>query len=390
MRALQILQERFRNRLEFVHQSRWRALWRVVSALIIGRRLWLTALGRALPGSVLPKHAIKAVDRLLGNEHLHAERFVIAAALVSTIVRDGSQPIVLVDTVEIRHKIVAITAAIAFDGRSFPVWSTIVGHVRPKARECRRFLHELSFVLAGSRPVLVTDAGFEAPWFSEVERHGWDYVGRLRGQVMVNHDGRWVRMPELHRLATKRAKNLGRLLIGKRRSSTQRRVVLSKLPTCRHRQVKTRRGPARDRNYRVYRANAYEPLVLVSSLTSQPNQIVAVYKLRMQIEQAFRDLKNHRWGWSLRHCGTRSKSRLELLLLIGAIALLVQQLVGIAAERRGLHRAHQANTIRRRRVLSVFVLGGLVLNGASRDDLTKREIVRAISNLRDRAAYRSG
>jgi uncharacterized membrane protein len=132
------------------------------------------------------------------------------------------------------------------------------------------------------------------------------------------------------------------------------------------------------------------PLVLVTSLTSEPNRIVAVYKLRMQIEQAFRDLKNYRWGWSLRHCGTRSKSRLELLLLIGAIALLVQQLVGIAAERRGLHRAHQANTIRRRRVLSIFVLGGLVLNDASGEGLSNCNIARAIKDLRDRAAYRNG
>jgi hypothetical protein len=389
VRALQILHERFRKQLQFVHQARWQALWRVVSALIAGRQLWLTALGRALPGSAMRKHAIKAVDRLLGNAHLHAERFSIAAALASTIIRDGSRPIVLIDTVEIRHKIVAITAAIAHDGRSFPIWSTIVSHVRPKARECSRFLQELSRVLPVCHPVLVTDAGFEGPWFIEVERHGWDYVGRLRGQVMVQYDDRWVRLSELRQLATNRAQNLGRLLISKKGSPAKRRVVLSKLPTCGHRQVKTRRGPARGTNYRVYRANAYEPLVLVSSLTSEPRRVVAVYKLRMQIEQAFRDLKNHRWGWSLRHCGTGSRPRLEILLLIGAIAQLVQQLVGIAAERMGLHRAHQANTIRQRRVLSVFVLGGLILNNLGSDDVSKLNIAAAIKRVRDGARCRS-
>lgn len=385
MRALEVVHEEIRKRLGAVHRLRWNALWRVVGALVIGRKLWLTALGRALPGAARPKHAIKAVDRLLGNKRLHAERITIASALASVLVRDGSSPVILIDTVEIRHRLVAITAAVAHDGRSFPVWSMIVGHIKPKARDCRRFLNELARVLPACCPILVTDAGFEGDWFDEVQRHKWHYIGRLRGQVQVHYAGTWLPLSSLRRLATHRAKNLGRLLVGKRRTP-KRRVVLSKLPICRHRQVKTRRGPARGQNYRVYRSNAHEPLLLVSSLTSAPTHIVAVYKLRMQIEQAFRDLKNHRWGWSLRHCGTRSKSRLEVLLLIGAVALLCQQLVGIAAELRGLHHAHQANTIRVRRVLSVFVLGGLVLNNGDAASLSCAEMSTAISYLRLRTS----
>lgn len=381
MRAFEILHARFRERLGFVHESRWQSLWRVVAALIIGRKLWLTALGRARPGTAMPKHAIKAVDRLLGNERLHAERFAIAASVAATIIGAQRRPIILVDTVELRHKVVALTAAVAHDGRSFPIWSTLVNHIRPRGRDCERFLNELSTVLpAGCRAVVVTDAGFEGAWFAAVRQQGWDYVGRLRGQVQVQHGGHWVQLLSLRNLATTRAKNLGVLHIGKLRSEPHR-VVLSKLPTCAHRQVKTRRGPARGTNYHEYRKNAHEPLVLVSSLSCRPDDVVTIYKLRMQIEQAFRDLKNHRWGWSLRHCGTRSRARLELLLLVAAIACLVQQLTGMAAEARSLHRAHQANTERGRRVLSFFVLGGLILNGHSQE-LSHEDIRSAIAGLR--------
>lgn len=315
-----------------------------------------------------PKDAIKAVDRLLGNKHLHRERFAIAGALAAIVARGRSRPIVLVDTVEIRHKLVAITAALAYDGRSFPIWSTKVAHCRPKARELHRFLQELARILpVACTPILVTDAGFETPWLNEVERLGWDYVCRVRGQARVCYRNEWVGLEQLRALATNRPRNLGVLRLV-RKSPRDRRVVLSKIPVCRHRQVSTRRGPARGTNYRVYRQNAYEPVVAATSLTCHPRQVIAIYSLRMQIEQSFRDLKNHRWGWSLRHCRTRSRGRLELLLLVAAIAIVAQQITGSAAEACGLHRHHQANTVHRHRVLSLFVLGGLVLHRQNGDE----------------------
>lgn len=385
MRALEILHARLSDRLGFVHATRWRALWRVVTALVVGRCLWLTALGRALPGGARPKHAIKAVDRLLGNRLLYRERFAIAAAIAGFALRDLSRPIILVDTVELQKRVIAATAALAYDGRAFPLWSTKVRSYKMSAAEIRRFLRELGRVLpVDSKPVLVTDAGFETPWLAEVEKRGWDYVARVRGQVHVRHRGEWQGLDKIRALATNRAKNLGQVQL-RRQSPVHRRMVLSKLPTPRHRQVKTRTGPSRDTNYYVYRANAYEPIVAVTSLPCCARSVVEIYALRMQIEETFRDLKNHRWGWSLRHCGTRSRQRLEILFLVAAIAALVQQLVGMAAEAQGLHRSHQANT-ERRRVLSIFVLGSLVLNDAHGTLPSESAIALAILRLRWRGA----
>jgi hypothetical protein len=144
-----------------------------------------------------------------------------------------------------------------------------------------------------------------------------------------------------------------------------------------------------DRNYR---RGAHEPWVLTTSLTARPSAVVAAFALRMHIEETFRDVKNLRWGWSLRHCGSRSRNRLEALLLIGAIALLVQQIAGCAAESLELHREHQANTERRRRVLSIFVLGGLVLRGGDATRLTASALAEAFaqvrSHVREQAAAR--
>jgi hypothetical protein len=386
VRALQVLHDRLRESNRFVHTARWNALWRTVLALIAGKKLWLTALGRALPGQVERKHAIKAVDRLLGNPILYCERKRILAGLAAQLVGRRSTVLVLVDTVEIRHKVVGFVASIGHEGRAIPIWSTMISAFKANPRHCRTFLSGLREVLpANCRPVLITDAGFESAWYDQVAALGWDYIGRLRGLVKVEHRGERLGCHALHAMASQRARNLAQVRFPLR-DPKPRRLVLSKLPVCRHRQVRTRTGPARGTNYHLYRKNAYEPLILTTSLSSNAQAIVDLYNVRMQIEQTFRDLKNHRWGWSLRHCLSRHHSRLELLLLIGALATFVQQVIGIAAEAAGAHRRYQANTIKSRRVLSYFVLGGLIITSPIDEHFSSRTLMRAMRHLRQTIA----
>jgi hypothetical protein len=371
--------------MKFMHAARWQALWRTVQGLLAGKKLWLTALGRALPGSADRKHAIKAVDRLLGNPLLYGERFRISAGLAALLIGRRRRPVILIDTVEIRHKMVGFVASVAHQGRSIPIWSTMITALRANARHCCTFLNGLQAVLPPtSRPIVITDGGFEREWFEQVEARGWDYIGRVRGLVKFEWRGQRLTCPDLHAMAGRRAKNLHRVRFPIK-NPTPRRLVLSKLPVCRHRQTKTRRGPSRDNNYKHYRKNAHEPLLLTTSLGCAPQAVVDLYGARMQIEQTFRDLKNHRWGWSLRHCLSRTADRIEILLLIGALATFVQQVIGIAGEHSGLHRRYQANTIRTRRVLSYFFLGGLLL--ASRNhDLSPSVLRGALAHLRRQVA----
>jgi hypothetical protein len=90
-------------------------------------------------------------------------------------------------------------------------------------------------------------------------------------------------------------------------------------------------------------------------------QIVGIYRLRMQIELAFRDKNNGNLGWGLEHARSGTEQRQAVLLLIACIALAVTMLIGAHAEAAGHARRYQANTVRDRRVQSLSKLGTYVL-----------------------------
>jgi hypothetical protein len=92
----------------------------------------------------------------------------------------------------------------------------------------------------------------------------------------------------------------------------------------------------------------------LSHLSAQA--VVALYAQRMQIEEAFRDLKNQRFGLGLSACRSKQRQRLRVLLLIATLALYVLRLIGEAAKARQLQFQFQSNTRRSRPVLSTISL----------------------------------
>ncbi len=76
----------------------------------------------------------------------------------------------------------------------------------------------------------------------------------------------------------------------------------------------------------------------------------------MQIELAFRDLKSHRYGQGFEDSLTRKPKRLEILLLIHALATFATWLVGQACEASGLD-AWLAPRKSTRRLYSLVRLG---------------------------------
>ena len=363
MRAFERVLQRVEATLVFVHMQRRCALLRAVRALLCGGALWLSALGRAVQGPVAPKHAIKMIDRLLGSRALHRQRLDIYAALAGMLLRGIREVVVLVDITEIRPGLCALTASVAMDGRSVP----ILDRVRRKKTISKRgsfaaFLRDLQRVLPSTvTPVIVTDAGFESPWFDQVCAMGWHYVGRVRHQTKFLLDREWVGVRTLHRRARPWVQNLGELPFPRHRPRP-RRLVLAQRPEPKGRKrinAHGRRG--RTASDKRCRQSAREPWVLATSLSCASHVVVSTYALRMQIEQNYRDTKNHRWGWRLDQSRSRSNERMEMLLLIAAIAMTIVLAVGCAAERAGLHKLYQANTVLHRRVLSFFTLGQFVL-----------------------------
>lgn len=111
------------------------------------------------------------------------------------------------------------------------------------------------------------------------------------------------------------------------------RLVMTRRPQ-RGRVHLTRRGQrARAAASRKLARRAREPWLIAASLSLaelSAAEIVRLYAKRMQIEQAFRDLKSHRYGCAFEDTLTRDPRRLEMLLLIHALATLAAWLEGLA------------------------------------------------------------
>ena len=114
-----------------------------------------------------------------------------------------------------------------------------------------------------------------------------------------------------------------------------------------------------DKDSKNYSRSYREPWLLVSSLTGRnaAKKVVNLYKLRMTIEESFRDLKSSQYGLSLEKSCTRRAHRRDILLLIGMLATLIAWLMGKAGERKNIQYQFQSNSIKNRRILSFFYLG---------------------------------
>lgn len=369
MRAVKILQQSITSRLSFVHAKRLTAVFWAVRTLLVGNRLSLTGIGRAKKsrgnGDRGVKHSIKRVDRLLGNEKLHGEMLLFFYAIASILVGGKQRPVVLVDWTEAGLEHVALVAALPTDGRALTVYAEVhplnkVGN--PTVQ--KHFLRKLHAILpTGCRPIIVTDAGFRSAWFKEIFSWGWDFIGRVRGNTFIRPVGetRWTSIKRLYARAVSKARDFGQWSIARRNPVDLRLVAIKK------KNVKTViRGTTRARSGR---SRARDPWLLATSLrNATAKKVVSLYGLRMQIEETFRDAKNHRFGWSFEDSRSTTCERIQVLLLIAVLGMLAVTLLGQAAERQGDHLSYQANrTKRRRRVLSLFFLGKNII-GSGDDD----------------------
>lgn len=116
--------------------------------------------------------------------------------------------------------------------------------------------------------------------------------------------------------------------------------------------------PARNSNSGKNARRESEPWLLVASPSLRLNvrQLITLYSRRMQIELSFRDLKSHRYGQGFEDSLTRKGARIEVLLLLSAMATFASWLVGMACERCGID-AWLAPFRSKRRLYSVVRLG---------------------------------
>jgi hypothetical protein len=368
-----------------VHNARFAAVVKAVEGIIGGDRLAPATIGRSLPGSAQPKHAIKCVDRLLGNPHFARERLFFFLAIAHHLLRGCRRPIILVDWTHVGDDQEALVAAVPIGGRALPIYIEV--HPQKKLGNVaveERFLCSLKAILPESSgpPIIVSDAGFKGPFFQAVLELGWDFLGRVRGTTTaVSADGESISKEQFYATASIHPADLG----------AYRLFAQQRIP-CRLVLVRKRRRPGRKlpppkcKEEREQRQSALDPWLLATSLRDgEAAFIVGLYAKRMQIEETFRDAKNNRFGWSLGHVQLSTHHRAAALLVLAAIGIVVVTLIGMGAERRGAHRGYQANT-ETRRVLSFFVLACAILARADQRYVSLEEFRASMASVAETAS----
>ena len=369
MHALKMIHQMIQENCPSIHATRLTSLLDAVESLLYGQTLTVTGLGRSSLRASGMKHSIKHSDRLIGNGHLCQERLSIYQAVARRLLGANPQPIVLVDwsdyTYDQSHLI--LRAAIPVGGRGL----TLYEEVHPQ--KCygntsieKRFLQTLQAVLPPDcTPMVVTDAGFKAPWFKAVAKLGWQYLGRLSKSMLYRPQeaDRWWKCQDLFAQASATPGYQGPVELVRSNPLPCHLYHYQRPKQGRHK--KTRYGrPAQSKHSKKNAQRETSPWILASSLgpeEASAKQIIQLYRTRMQIEEAFRDIKNQRTGLCLSETRTRSPERLANLLLVGMLATLLIWMLGRFAEAQQWQYQYQANTVKTYRVLSLFYLGCLLL-----------------------------
>lgn len=358
MHATKVLQKVLCPVIARLDRRNARNLLLAVESLVLGRRLTLMELARHFPGAERIAAPLKRLDRLLGNRAVQALRAHCYQSAVLWLLR-MPRPVLIVDWSDLKpdRRWQLLRAAAVARGRAIAVYEEVhplekLGSPRVEAA----FLDRLKALLPpGARPLLITDAGFRVPWFRAVARLGWHFIGRVRHRSRVKFlhaplRTDWVAAKALHARAGSRAVSLGEVAL------TESKRFVCRLALVRRRRrgrVHLTRHGRRSRagHSRKMARREREPWLLAASTSLNDlsaAEIVALYARRMQIEQSFRDLKSHRYGSAFEDTLSRDPRRLEMLLLIHALATLAAWLEGLAVVT-AFHVVHPTPVTRRSR-----------------------------------------
>jgi hypothetical protein len=285
--------------------------------------------GLAAARGLQTKHAIKQVDRLLSNTALDV--WALFAHWVPYVVASTPAIIVALDWTDFDadgHATIALSLVTAH-GRALPlIWRSV-----PKAQlKGRRNRYEDEVLLrlhevlpSGVQVTILADRGFgDQQLYAILRDFGFDFIVRFRGVVTVESRDGEVRAASDWVPATGRL----RCLAGAR--VTQDRYPLDAV-VC------------------VQTTGMQAPWCLaVGGATITGAQAVRLYGRRFTIEEAFRDVKDPRYGLGMSATHVRDPRRRDRLLLICAMAMTLLTQLGAAGESLGMDRMLKANTVKKR------------------------------------------
>lgn len=343
-----------------LHQKRLQLVSEVVETVLLSKALAVTTVGRKMQNGNKTRSNIRKVDRLYSNPRLYAERETIYKAIAKAVVTVES-PLIAIDGSKLPNSPwYILRASLVREGRAITIFErqyTIKEQGSQKLY--KNFLNGLARVLGpGIAPVLITDAEFRAPWFTLVGKKGWDFIGRVRGnaRVSVCLEDEADEWQTLWPKATKQPRYLGEGWLNRQHPIMGHFYLFKGKNQGRHAHTRSGRRSKTIKSQRQ-RASAREPWLLISSLEDKACYIIRAYQFRMSIEENFRDTKSGRYGLGLRMTYSKKKERYSVMLLLAALASLIAYLVGTVGELYDKQRQFQANSTRKRRVLSRFFLG---------------------------------
>lgn len=369
MHQMPLLHKEFSKELPFIHKTRLNCLMLMCTTAATNNTLFLTGLGRKDPSLTKTSSNIEKVNRLLGNQHLHLERTAFYYTMAKRLIPSWMSPWIHVDwsCINSTTNLYLLRASSSSSGRSIVLYE----ECHPKKKENnpavhKQFLKNLKTILPScSTPVIVTDAGFRAPYFLAVRQMGWHFVGRLRNKncVLLEGTSSWQLSSLFFEQATGKPTHLGHALVTEKEQLPAHLVLYKDKSKNRHKRNLNKKISAASKSKRYAKA-AKEPWLLVTSLAhaqENPNHIVNIYRQRMRIEENFRDSKCPHYGLGLKKSLTRAPERMEILLLIAAIATFAAWLAGIIARVTGKSTDFQAHSAKFTRSLSIVYLGREVL-----------------------------
>lgn len=351
-----------------MHKKRLITLILFVVTVLKSKKLSLSELGRAIDLPIKERSGIRRADRFLGNRKLYQEREIIHEVIIKRIIGSRICPDIIVDWSSVPNTTNhTLRAAVVAEGRALTLYEEVHREKKLGNKKVQnKFLQTLKKLLpAECKPIIITDAGFHNDWFKEVTRLGWDFIGRIRGKKYFRKidEETWKLCSGLYSQARSTPKCLGEIELC-RSNAMKMRLVLFKGKKKKRKHLNKAGKKSRDKTSLDYSRAAKEPWLLATSLDKSyflSKRVVKKYSFRMQIEEGFRDLKSTRYGFGFENAYSNKPARIEILLLIAMLAAFIAWITGFVAEKNGLHFQFQSNTVKNRRVLSLFFLGCQVI-----------------------------
>jgi len=310
---------------------------KTLAALVVGamrcRRASQAEIGRGMLTGTVVKHNIKRLYRFLTNERVEAPVACLALMELAMKAAKGML-LVAVDWVDI-GPYRALRAAVPLTGRSVPV--LFAAYRKWELWRSQNAFEEgflrlmATMVPAGAQVVVIADRGFGRTQLCRtLQELGLGYIIRVRPDVWFSSP-HWRGSLEELPVSWGIHKDLG---FGRYRKT----------------------DPVLQRVIVHWKAHQKEPWFLATSLGWSWRKVAAAFALRMSIEELFRDEKNMRYGWGLRHTELSEPQRVQRLLLVLALAYLLLLLLGLYC-RQTMPQSHWAAATSRKQQLCAFTIG---------------------------------